>query len=56
MLGSYLSQPQMPYDSSIVPSIFVDRAPRDLIAKTKSNQSQGHKLTLFKSPTFLPHV
>ena len=31
----------MPYYSSILLSVFVDGAPRVLIAKTKSNPSQG---------------
>jgi hypothetical protein len=38
----------MPYYSSILPSVFVDEAPRALIAKTKSNQSQGREVTLLK--------
>ena len=32
--------PQMPYYSFILPSVFVNGAPRALIAQTKSNQSQ----------------
>ena len=38
----------MPYYSSILPSVFVDASPRALIAKTKSNQSQGRKALLLK--------
>jgi hypothetical protein len=35
MLGSFLSHPQMPYYSPILPSVFVNGAPRALVAKTK---------------------
>ena len=35
---------------------FVNKAPHALIAKTKSNQSQGREATLLKGPTFLAHV
>jgi hypothetical protein len=38
----------MPYHSSILPSGFVNEAPRALIAKTKNNQSQGQEGTLLK--------
>jgi hypothetical protein len=38
----------MPYYSPILPSVFVNEAPRALIAKTKSNQSQGREATLLK--------
>jgi hypothetical protein len=47
-----LSHPQMPYYSFILPSVFVNEAPRALTTKTKSNQSQGREATLSKSPTF----
>ena len=48
--------PKTPYYSSILTSVFVNEAPRALIAKTKSNQSQGREATLLKNPTFLPCV
>ena len=35
----------MPYYSPILPLVFVNGAPRALIAKTKSNQSQGREAT-----------
>ena len=38
----------MPYYSPILPLVFVNEAPRALIAKTKSNQSQGREATLLK--------
>ena len=38
----------MPYNSSILPSVFVNEAPGALMAKTKSNQSQGREATLLK--------
>jgi hypothetical protein len=38
----------MPYYSSILLSIFVNEAPRALVAKTKSDQSQGREATIFK--------
>ena len=44
------------YYSSILPSVFVHGAPRALIAKTKSNQSQGREAAPSKGPTFLPRV
>jgi hypothetical protein len=44
----FLSHPQMPYCSPIVPSVFVNGAPRALIVQTKSNQSQGREATLLK--------
>ena len=47
-VGWFLSHPQMPYHSSIFPSVFVNGAPRALIAKTISNQSQGWETTLLK--------
>ena len=40
--------------SSILPSVVVDGAPRALISKTKSNQSQEWEATLFRGPIFLP--
>ena len=43
---------QMPRYSSILPSVFVNGAPRVLIAKTKS-KPRGDNL---KSPTLLPHA
>ena len=36
----------MPYYSFILPSVLVNAAPRALIVKTKSNQSQGREATL----------
>ena len=39
----------MPYCSSILRLVFVNRAPRALIAKTNNNQSQGPKTTLLKA-------
>ena len=47
----------MPYNSSILPSVFVNAAPRALVTKTKSNQSQereafGH----YKKPVFFVMV
>jgi hypothetical protein len=50
-----MSHLQIPYYSSILPSVFVDAPPPTLIAKTKSNQSQEWGDTL-KGPIFLPHV
>ena len=38
----------MPYYPSILPSVFVNGAPRAFIAKTKSKQSQGQEATLLK--------
>jgi hypothetical protein len=38
----------MSYHSLILPSVFVNEAPRALIIKTKSNQSQGREATLLK--------
>ena len=38
----------MPYYSFTLPSCFVNEASRALIAKTKSNQSQGWEATLLK--------
>ena len=38
----------MPYYSSILQSVLVDEASRALIANTKSNQSQGHEVTLLQ--------
>jgi hypothetical protein len=35
MLGGFLSHPQMPHYSPILPSVFVNGAPRVLISKTK---------------------
>ena len=43
-----IPHPQLPYYSSILPSVFVNGAPCALIAKTKSNQSQGQEVTLAK--------
>jgi hypothetical protein len=40
----------MPYYSPILPSVSVDAAPSGLIAKTKSNQSQGREATLLEVP------
>ena len=36
----------MPYHPSILPSFFINEPPYALIAKTKSNQSQGPEATL----------
>ena len=44
----FLSHPEMPYYSFILSLVFVNEAPRALIAKTKSNQSQGQEATLAK--------
>jgi hypothetical protein len=38
----------MPYYSPILLSVFVDEAPRALVAKTKSNPSQGREVTILK--------
>ena len=38
----------MSYYSSILPSVFVNGAPRALIVETKSNQSQGWEATLLE--------
>ena len=46
----------MPYYSPILPSIFVNKAPYALIAKTKSNQLQRAGGDTFEGPIFLPHV
>jgi hypothetical protein len=50
-VGWFLSHPQMPYYSpSILPSVFVNEAPRALITKTKNQPiSQGREVTLLKS-------
>ena len=49
MLGSFCPiDPQMLYYSPILPSVFVNQAPRALIAKIKSHQSQGQEATLLK--------
>ena len=39
---------------SFLPSVFVNGAPCALIAKTKSNQSQGREGNTFKGSIFLP--
>ena len=44
MLDSFCPIPE----SSVLPSVFVNEAPRALMAKTKSNQSQGWESTLLK--------
>ena len=44
----WMSLPQMPYYSSILPSVFVDGAPCVFIAKTKSNPSQEREATLLE--------
>ena len=50
MLDSFLSHPQMPYYSSILPwFFFVKGAPCALRAKTKRNQSQEREATLLGS-------
>ena len=54
--GEFLSHPQIPRYSSILASVLVNGAPRALIAKTKSNQSQMTGGDTFKGPTLLPHV
>ena len=43
-----MSHLQIPYYSSILPSGFVDEAPRALIAKIKRYQTQGWEATLLK--------
>ena len=48
-VGYFLSHPQTPYYSFILPSVFVNEDPRALIAKTKSNLSQGRETTLLKA-------
>jgi hypothetical protein len=56
-VGSFLSHPQMPYYSPILPSaVFVNGAPRALIAKTKKQPITRVGGDTFKSPIFLPHV
>ena len=40
--GKFLSYPQIPYHSYVLPSVYVTRAPHALVAKTISNQS--HKV------------
>ena len=47
-VGWFLSHPQTPCYSTILPSIFVDGAPRALVAKTKGNQSQERETTLLE--------
>ena len=39
----------MPYYLSILPLVFVNRAPRALIAETKSYQSQEQEATLLEA-------
>ena len=46
----------MPYYSPILPSIFVNEAPRALIAKTKKQPITRVEGDTFKTPIFLPHV
>ena len=46
----------MPYYSSILSSVFVNGAPRALIAKTKSNHMQQREARLLEGPKFQPHV
>ena len=46
----------MPYYSPILPSVFVNEAPRALIAKTKKQPITRAGGDTFKGPTFLPHV
>jgi hypothetical protein len=47
----------MPYYSPILPSVYINEAPNGLIAKTKSNQSQGRAGgDIFRGPIFLPDV
>ena len=56
MLDIFLSHPQIPYYSSILPSVFVNEAPRALVAKTKKQPITRTGGDTFKGPTFLPHV
>ena len=44
------------YYSSILPSVFVNEAPRALIAKTKKQPITRAGGDTVKGPTFLPHV
>jgi hypothetical protein len=46
----------MPYHSSILPLVFVNEAPRALIAKTKRQPITKAKGDTFKGPTLLPHL
>ena len=55
MLDSSCPIPQMPYYLFILPSVFVNEAPRALIAKTKATNHESDGNT-FRGPTFLPHV
>ena len=48
MLDTFKKQGQMPYYSPTLPSVLIDEAPCALIAKTKSNKSQGLEATLLK--------
>ena len=44
---------KMPCHSSSLSSVFVDEAPHVLVAKTKSNQSEGSEAT---PSVFMPHL
>ena len=46
----------MPYYSPILPSVFVNGAPRALMAKTKKQPITRAGGDTFKSPITLPHV
>ena len=46
----------MPYHSPILPSVFVNEAPRALIAKTKKQPITRAGGYTFKSSIFLPYV
>jgi hypothetical protein len=51
----FLPHPQIPYYSPILPSVFVNGAPRALIAKTKKQPITKAQGDTFKSPLFLPY-
>jgi hypothetical protein len=55
-VGKFLSHPQMPYYSPILPSVIVNEAPRALIAKTKKQPITRAGGNTLKSHVFLPHV
>jgi hypothetical protein len=46
----------MPYYSPILPSVFVEGAPRALIAKIKKQPITRAGGETFKNPILLPHV
>ena len=55
-VGWILCHLQMPHYSPILPSIFVNGAPRALIAKTENQPITSAGGDTFKNPIILPHV